>query len=463
MKRTFLFSVFCFFISKLLLSPASGAVPALLNFQGYLSNSVGSPVSDLLPMTFTIYADPSTGSGLWTETHSQVKVTKGVYHVKLGEMNVLSLPFDRPYYLEIQIDQDSEMIPRLPISPQAFAFRSGNVGTGGGWVDSGGVVSLATSTDRVGIGIPEPGEELHVRDVYGNAWLQGVFESTDSDGGLQLMSHDPATHLPYQYDLLSLPSGHFILYDAGNHWSVLGFDDQGNLGIGTPAPTSKLDVDGDVHARGRLVFTEANGTPYLDNWIGMAENIDGATKWLHIGGIRDGGVRRLALFGDFAYFNGFVGMGAGEVNPSERLQISGNIKLSGTGHGIGFPDGTRQVTSATQGSAGSPLPAFDSGWNPISPGQTFTLGHTLGNIESNVNKYMVDLQFKHTNAPYQGIHNMYYGGDSRRPKDPLLCENDPSTLYGAYYSNLTTTSIKVYRQLDDTSIDQFRVRIWLHD
>jgi hypothetical protein len=461
MKRIFLFSVFCFFISKLLLSPASGAVPAILNFQGYLSAPDGSPITAELPMTFTIYDALTGGSTLWAEPQT-VMVSKGLYHVKLGEIHALSLPLGRPFFLGIQVDQDPEMVPRIPISPQAFAFRSGNVGTGGGWVDSGGVVSLATSTDRVGIGIPEPGEELHVRDVYGNAWLQGVFESTDSDGGLQLMSHDPATHLPYQYDLLSLPSGHFILYDAGNHWSVLGFDDQGNLGIGTPAPTSKLDVDGDVHARGRLVFTEANGTPYLDNWIGMAENIDRATKWLHIGGIRDGGVRRLALFGDFAYFNGFVGMGAGEVNPSERLQISGNIKLSGTGHGIGFPDGTRQVTSATQGSAGSPLPAFDSGWNPISPGQTFTLGHTLGNIESNVNKYMVDLQFKHTNGTYQGIHNMYYGGDSRRPF-ALPCGNGPSTNYGAYYSNLTTTSIKVYRQLDDTSIDQFRVRIWLTD
>ena len=448
-------------MGKVMLSLVEGAVPAFLNFQGYLSGSDGSQITGEFPMTFTIYDALSDGSTLWTETQT-VMVSKGLYHVKLGEVHTLSLPLGRPYYLGIQIDQDPEMIPRIPISPQAFAFRSGNVGTGGGWVDSGGIVSLATSTDRVGIGIPAPGEELHVRDVYGNAWLQGVFESTDSDGGLQLMSYDSVTHLAHQYDLLSLPSGYFLLYDAMNHWSVLGFDDQGNLGIGIPNPTSKMDVDGDVHARGKLVFADANGTPYQDNWIGMAENIDGATKWLHIGGIRDGGVRRLALFGDFAYFNGFVGLGPGEVNPSERLQISGNIKISGTGHGIAFPDGTRQVTSATNGPGGSPLPAFDSGWNPISPGGSFTLVHNLVNVESNVHKYVVDLQFKHTNDPYQGIHNMYYGGDSRRRRAGI-CENAPSTFYGAYYSNLNTTSITVYRQLDDASIDQFRVRIWLHD
>ena len=66
------------------------------------------------------------------------------------------------------------------------------------------------------------------------------------------------------------------------------------------------------------------GTPYQDNWIGMANNINGATKWLHVGGITDGGVRRLAFSGDLAYLSGSVGVN--QRNPSERLEIAGECQ-----------------------------------------------------------------------------------------------------------------------------------------
>lgn len=46
--------------------------------------------------------------------------------------------------------------------------------------------------------------------------------------------------------------------------------------------------------------------------------------------------------------------GIGTTNPSESLEVSGAIKISGSGNGIKFPDGTTQVTAAT----GGPSSAF---------------------------------------------------------------------------------------------------------
>jgi hypothetical protein len=49
--------------------------------------------------------------------------------------------------------------------------------------------------------------------------------------------------------------------------------------------------------------------------------------------------------------NGSVGIGT--TNPSEKLEVAGNVKMTGVGNGITFPDGTTQTTAATGGGASS--------------------------------------------------------------------------------------------------------------
>jgi hypothetical protein len=94
---------------------------------------------------------------------------------------------------------------------------------------------------------------------------------------------------------------------------------EGNLGIGIETPTQKLDVDGNIRARG--YFIAGTGTIYGDGFIGLSSgtnlNIDSGT-----------------LFIDNA--NDWVGIGT--TSPSGRLEVVGSIVVSGTVDGVDISD-----------------------------------------------------------------------------------------------------------------------------
>ena len=129
---------------------------------------------------------------------------------------------------------------------------------------------------------------------------------------------------------------------------------QGNVGIGTTNPAAKLDVRGQVRAT-TLTFTDAGGAVLQDNWIGMANNIDGTSKWLHIGGITDAGERRMTLWADRIYLAGRVGIGT--TNPQGALQVKSLTVLNEGGTTAGawanlgsnaFYDGTWKRVDLTK-------------------------------------------------------------------------------------------------------------------
>ena len=104
---------------------ARAAIPQTLNFQGYLTNTAGTPITGTVAMVLSIYAQESGGSALWTESHSDVVLLSGVYTILLGSITPLGLLFNAPYYLGIQVATDPEMTPRLPLSSVGYAYRAG--------------------------------------------------------------------------------------------------------------------------------------------------------------------------------------------------------------------------------------------------------------------------------------------------------------------------------------------------
>jgi len=103
---------------------AHAAVPMTMNYQGYLTDSEGTPVNGTVDMTFSLYATSGGASALWWEDHS-VTVTDGVYSVVLGNTTPLSPShFIDPLYLGVQVGTDAEMTPRQKITSVAFAINA---------------------------------------------------------------------------------------------------------------------------------------------------------------------------------------------------------------------------------------------------------------------------------------------------------------------------------------------------
>lgn len=98
------------------------AAPRRINYQGYLTNPAGSPLTGTYPIVFSLYDAASGGNQLWTETQS-VAVDKGIFNVALGSVTTLGLTFDAQYYLDIQVNGE-QMSARQPLTSVGYAFSA---------------------------------------------------------------------------------------------------------------------------------------------------------------------------------------------------------------------------------------------------------------------------------------------------------------------------------------------------
>ena len=118
-------------LAVLVLAPQAGfaAVPQTINYQGSLSDSVGDPAVGPVDITFRLYDSLSAGTLLWSEAHTGVVLTNGVFNVTLGATTAFGANlFDNQVYLSIQVAPDiDEMTPRQPITAVGYALRAVSV------------------------------------------------------------------------------------------------------------------------------------------------------------------------------------------------------------------------------------------------------------------------------------------------------------------------------------------------
>ncbi len=101
-------------------------VPQTLHYSGFLMNAQDSTaLSDTLEITFSLWNTQTGGTCLWTETHPQVVVDRGYFHVLLGSLRPLpdSLFQEPALYLELQVG-DEPLTPRTPLASVAYALHS---------------------------------------------------------------------------------------------------------------------------------------------------------------------------------------------------------------------------------------------------------------------------------------------------------------------------------------------------
>jgi len=119
-------------------SLAIAEIPHLLTYQGYLMDSEEIPIDGQVDLSFSLYNSLTDGDLLWTESHSEVEVSAGVFSVVLGTINPIpdSAFSASECYLGITVGEDPEITPRTRITVQGYSFRVGTVeGASGGTIE----------------------------------------------------------------------------------------------------------------------------------------------------------------------------------------------------------------------------------------------------------------------------------------------------------------------------------------
>lgn len=103
-------------------------VPDVINFSGVVSGPDDNIVTDgKYTILFSLYTTPEGGDPVWTELHENVMVENGEINVQLGGASVpspLNFPFNRPYFLGIKLNENSELTPRIELLPAPFSIRT---------------------------------------------------------------------------------------------------------------------------------------------------------------------------------------------------------------------------------------------------------------------------------------------------------------------------------------------------
>ncbi len=195
-RRTNLFIVYLPVLLLVLIgSPfkAFSEVPKQINYQGYLTNDVGSPVEGDIQMVFSIYDVPTAGTALWWEDQT-VLVINGIYNVQIGQ-DPTSNPFpanlfDGQRWLGVTVESDAEMMPRQSLTSTPFAMRAAVPDSvEDGVIETIHLASYAVTGDKIDNGAVS---SSHIQD---GSVITEILDDDGSGSGLDadnLDGHDTA-------------------------------------------------------------------------------------------------------------------------------------------------------------------------------------------------------------------------------------------------------------------------------
>lgn len=103
--------------------PALAQAPRTISYQGTLTDPAGAPVPNgPYALTVRLYDVASGGAALYTETHPAVSVVLGGFNVVVGSVTPLTVSFDKPLWLSLQVGANPELTPRIALASSPYAM-----------------------------------------------------------------------------------------------------------------------------------------------------------------------------------------------------------------------------------------------------------------------------------------------------------------------------------------------------
>jgi hypothetical protein len=329
-------------------------VPHLIQFRGTLQNLSGEALTGPVDVTFSLYAEEAGGSALWFETQTVQADSLGNYTVLLGAMTPTGLPMElftsgEAHWLGVQVTNLPEQSRVLPVSVP-YAMRAGDAETLGGKPASEYLLSSQAGTVAAGAAATS---------------LSGLITkgSTTTTTESPVTNTITASYIPVFTDGVGT-TANSIMFQSGT-----------KIGINTNTPGFNLDLNGNVFIvgtktavagqGGTMRFREDTGTQrWLFGIPGSAGSQD-FQMYNYANGHAPIFIQKGAASYSL-YLNGNGNVGVGTTSPAAKLDVSGtarvsglvtlttgvtgNLKITGTGNALIFPDGT--VLSTANASLG---------------------------------------------------------------------------------------------------------------
>ena len=161
-------------LTERLTQTASGTSKTTINYQGYLTDSTGAPVNDAVDIQVRLYDVETGGTALWTETHTGVQVSDGLFALLLGSVTAFPdhlFKDNDTLWLGVSVGSDSEMTPREQLSSAPYVLSSDSIPAGvivmwsgpissipDGWALCDGTNGTPDLSDRFVLGVSSASE-----------------------------------------------------------------------------------------------------------------------------------------------------------------------------------------------------------------------------------------------------------------------------------------------------------------
>ncbi len=193
-----------------------------------------------------------------------------------------------------------------------------------------GFSQVTDTGDKVGVGLTNPETKLHIKsDGLSLRLSPSNYTSLGSEIGMDFrhLTHNGAFRAGGSIKSISVNSytggvgssydSHLVLYSAGDGVLVEGLriSDLGNIGVGTPTPSKKLDVR-----------STGIGADWISGTFGSTTTSDRIVMGNH-GGAASIGAHNSSLnaWADLSINFGGGNVGIGTKNPSEKLDVNGTV------------------------------------------------------------------------------------------------------------------------------------------
>ncbi len=211
---------------------ASATVPNLINYSGVLKDSTGRTLTSITGVTFLLYKDEQGSAPLWLETQNVTPDKAGHYTVRLGATSANGLPSDlfrtgEARWLAVQVTGQAESA-RVLLVAVPYAMKAADAETIGGLPPSAFVLAAAPNAQTA--------PTNSIGTASGGSAPPPVSSDVTTSGGT-------VNTLPLFTTATNIQNSAVTQTGSGA---------TAKIGINTTTPTTALDVNGGLTARGTL-------------------------------------------------------------------------------------------------------------------------------------------------------------------------------------------------------------------